>query len=103
MAVSGARIDGRPVMGVRAHQTIGHLVHLALADEPRARRKQRLDDRRMGARRRVARGEVGVAVGRDAAFDVDVLLDDEGEAGERAGSARPHVERDAQRAIIVRH
>ena len=101
MAVPGAWIDGRPVMGVRAHQTIGHLVHLAFADQPRARGKQRLDDRRMGARRRVARGEVGVAVGRDAASDVYVVLDDEGEAVERAGLARPYVERDAQRAIIV--
>ena len=103
MAFWRARVDGRAVMSVGAHQTIGHLVHLALADEPRAGRKQRRDDGRIDLCGRMARREFRMAIGRDLACDVDVLLDDKGEAGKRAALAPFHVERDAQRAKIIRH
>jgi hypothetical protein len=103
MAIRRSRIDRRAIMRIGAHQAVSHLVHLRLSNKPRSGAQKTVDDSGVGARRRMGRRPLRVAIGRDVAGDVDIFLDDEGRPGERAFAIRAFVQDYRDRAHIDCH
>src|SRR5579883_2162308 len=103
MPVFGRGIDRRSIMGVGAEKTIGHLVHMRLANEAPARRKQPVDYWRIESSGWMACRPNGIAVARYSACDLDVFFDRESCAAKRAARAARNVERNADGAKIAGH
>ena len=87
--VRRARIDRGAVPDVLAGQAVGEFHRLGLADQPGPRLQQRGHHRSGRVRGGMGARPVGIAVGRDAARDVEQVLHREAEAGQPSAAERP--------------